>query len=109
MKHLNAVVATLGAALLSSTAFTAQAAGNPFTAQELSGGYSLAAGEKAAEGACGEGKCGGEMKAEGEGKCGEGKCGADDKASAKAAAEGKCGEGKCGEGKCGADKTEKAE
>ncbi|HEX5844274.1 MAG TPA: hypothetical protein VFY62_17495 [Pseudomonas sp.] len=103
MKHLNAVVATLGAALLSSAAFTVQAASNPFAAQELSSGYSLAEGEKAAEGACGEGKCGAEMKAEGEGKCGEGKCG-----------EGKCGgaakpdakaegEGKCGEGKCGAE------
>lgn len=109
MKHLNTVVASLGAALLTSAAFTVQAAGNPFFAQELSSGYSLAAAEKAAEGSCGEGKCGGEMKAEAEGKCGEGKCGADAKASAKAAAEGKCGEGKCGEGKCGADKTEKAE
>lgn len=109
MKHLNTVVASLGAALLTSTAFTVQAAGNPFAAQELSSGYSLAAAEKTAEGSCGEGKCGGEMKAEAEGKCGEGKCGADAKASAKAAAEGKCGEGKCGEGKCGADKDEKAE
>ena len=68
-------------------AFTVQAAGNPFAAQELSSGYSLAAGEKSAEGSCGEGKCGGEMnkaegeaKAEGEGKCGEGKCGAEKKA-----------------------------
>ena len=87
MKHLNTVVASLGAALLTSAAFTVQAAGNPFAAQELSSGYSLAAGEKAAEGSCGEGKCGGDMKkaegeakAEGEGKCGEGKCGAEKKA-----------------------------
>ena len=88
MKHLNTVVATLGAALLSSAAFSVQAASNPFAAQELSSGYSLAAGEKSAEGSCGEGKCGGEMKkAEGEGKCG---------GEAKTAAEGKCGEGKCG-------------
>ncbi|HUE93042.1 hypothetical protein [Pseudomonas sp.] len=88
MKHLNSVVATLGAALLSSAAFSVQAASNPFAAQELSSGYSLAAGEKSAEGSCGEGKCGGEMKkAEGEGKCG---------GEAKAEGEGKCGEGKCG-------------
>lgn len=96
MKHLNTVIATLGAALLTSAAFTAQAAGNPFAAQELSSGYSLAASEKATEGSCGEGKCGGEMKAEGEGRCGEGKCGGDAKPAAKAEAEGKCGEGKCG-------------
>lgn len=91
MKHLNTVVATLGAALLSSAAFTVQAASNPFAAQELSSGYSLAAGEKAAEGACGEGKCGAEMKAESHGK-GAGEA----KPAAKAEAEGKCGEGKCG-------------
>lgn len=96
MKPLNIVVASLGAALLSSAAFTVQAAGNPFAAQELSSGYSLAAAEKSAEGSCGEGKCGGEMKkAEGEGKCGEGKCGGEAKSA---------GEGKCGEGKCGAEK-----
>ncbi len=96
MKHLNTVVATLGAALLSSAALNVQAASNPFAAQELSSGYSLAAAEKSAEGSCGEGKCGGEMKkAEGEGKCGEGKCGGEAKAE---------GEGKCGEGKCGAEK-----
>lgn len=87
MNHLNTVVASLGAVLLSSAAFTVQAVSNPFAAQELSSGYSLAAGEKSAEGSCGEGKCGGEMnktegeaKAEGEGKCGEGKCGAEQKA-----------------------------
>ncbi|MDP3814836.1 hypothetical protein [Pseudomonas sp.] len=100
MKHLNAVVATLGAALLSSAAFTVQAASNPFAAQELSSGYSLAAGEKAAEGSCGEGKCGAEMKAEGQGK------GADAaKSEAKSAAKAEA-EGKCGEGKCGADKQD---
>ncbi|WP_043216173.1 HvfA family oxazolone/thioamide-modified RiPP metallophore [Aquipseudomonas alcaligenes] len=98
---------TLGAALLGST-FVAQAGGNPFASQELSSGYSLAAHEKGHEGACGEGKCGGEMKAE-EGKCGgdkaskEGKCGGD-----KAKKEGSCGEeAKAGhEGKCGGDKAE---
>jgi uncharacterized low-complexity protein len=95
MKHLNTVVASLGAVLLSSVAFTAQAASNPFAAQELSSGYSLAADEKAGEGSCGEGKCGGEVKAEGQGKgAGEAKPAA--KPEAKAEAEGKCGEGKCG-------------
>ena len=103
------LVAALGAAFLAtSIAPLASAAANPFSAQQLSGGYDLAnfnhhekAGE---EGKCGEGKCGDAKKGEGEGKCGdakkgegEGKCG-----------EGKCGdakkgegEGKCGEGKCG--------
>ncbi|MFG0722215.1 hypothetical protein ACF8PU_11165 [Pseudomonas sp. GLN_6] len=96
MNHLNTVVASLGAVLLSSAALSVQAASNPFATQELSSGYSLAAGEKSAEGSCGEGKCGGEMKkAEGEGKCGEGKCGGEAKAE---------GEGKCGEGKCGGEK-----
>lgn len=113
MNHLNTVVASLGAVLLSTAALTVQAAGNPFAAQELSSGYSLAAAEKSAEGSCGEGKCGGEMsKAEGEGKCGEGKCGGEAKGDAEGkCGEGKCGgetkadaEGKCGEGKCGAEK-----
>lgn len=99
MKQRNTVVVTLGAALLSG-AFVAHAATNPFTAQELSSGYSLAAQDKDREGSCGEGKCGAEMKSDAkaaEGKCGEGKCGAEARDSAKAA------EGKCGEGKCGAE------
>ncbi len=96
MKQRNTIAITLGAALLGST-FVAQAGGNPFASQELSSGYSLAAHEKGHEGACGEGKCGGDMKAE------EGKCGGD-----KAAKEGSCGEeAKAGhEGKCGGDKAE---
>ena len=107
MKQRNTIAITLGAALLGST-FVAQAGGNPFASQELSSGYSLAAHEKGHEGACGEGKCGGDMKAE-EGKCGgdkaskEGKCGGD-----KAEKEGSCGEeAKAGhEGKCGGEKAE---
>ena len=106
------LVAALGAAFLAtSIAPLASASANPFSAQQLSGGYDLAnfnhhekAGE---EGKCGEGKCGDAKKGEGEGKCGEGKCG-DTK---KAEGEGKCGEGKCGgaeksegEGKCGEGK-----
>ncbi len=107
MKQRNTIAITLGATLLGST-FVAQAGGNPFASQELSSGYSLAAHEKGHEGACGEGKCGGDMKAE-EGKCGgdkaskEGKCGGD-----KAVKEGSCGEeAKAGhEGKCGGEKAE---
>ena len=49
MKQLNTLTATLGAALLTSVAFTAHAASNPFVAQELASGYSLAAAEKAQE------------------------------------------------------------
>ena len=87
----------LGAAFLASAiAPLATAEVNPFSAQQLSGGYDLANFGKHEEGKCGEGKCG-EGKAEGEGKCGEdkaegeGKCGGD-----KSEGEGKCGEGKCG-------------
>mgnify|MGYP000551339134 CR=1 FL=1 len=93
MKPLTAL---LGSAFLTAMVQipATQAAENPFATTELKTGYKVAS---KAEGKCGEGKCGGEKKADGEGKCGEGKCG-----------EGKCGgdakakkEGKCGEGKCG--------
>ena len=82
----------LGAAFVASMAGTsiANAADNPFSMTELSSGYMVA---DSKEGKCGEGKCGGEKKAE-EGKCGEGKCGGEKKAK----------EGKCGEGKCGGEK-----
>lgn len=96
MKQLTTFAATLGAVLLSATAFTAQAGQNPFAAQELSSGYSLAAHEKDHEGSCGEGKCGGELKTEKTHS--EGKCGATGEKKAEA-------EGKCGEGKCGAEKA----
>ncbi len=79
-------VATLG---LSSVAY---ADTNPFTLNELEGGYQLAAAD--AEGKCGEAKCGAETDSkDSEGSCGEGKSGTD--------AEEKGAEGKCGEGKCG--------
>lgn len=86
------LAAALGAAFLASSIVPlASAEVNPFSAQQLSGGYDLASFDKdAGEGKCGEGKCG-EEKADGEGKCGEGKCGGE-----KAEGEGKCGEGKCG-------------
>ena len=101
MKQRNTIAITLGAALLGST-FVAQAGGNPFASQELSSGYSLAAHEKGHEGACGEGKCGGDMQ-QGAGKAEEGTCGGD-----KAKKEGSCGEeAKAGhEGKCGGEKAE---
>jgi uncharacterized low-complexity protein len=104
------LAAALGAAFLAtSIAPLVSAEVNPFSAQQLSGGYDLAnfahhegaegEGEKAeGEGKCGDDKAEGEGKAKGEGKCGEGKCG-DDKAEGadtKAKGEGKCGEGKCG-------------
>ena len=98
----------LGAAFVASLAGTsvANAADNPFSMTELPSGYMVA---DSKEGKCGEGKCGGEKKAE-EGKCGEGKCGGEKKAKEGKCGEGKCGgekkakEGKCGEGKCGGEK-----
>ena len=83
----NSIALTLGAVVASGAAVTAtDAQANPFEMQEMVAGYQL----DAAEGKCGEGKCGGEAKGK-EGKCGEGKCGGEAKGK-----EGKCGEGKCG-------------
>ena len=72
----NPVAAAVGAAFLASVALAplAQAAENPFQANSLSGGYTLAE-KTTTEGKCGEGKCGENMKKTQEGKCGEGKCG----------------------------------
>ena len=61
----------------------------------------------AANGSCGAGKCGAEMKKEMKGSCGAGKCGAemkkemksemkDAKSEMKEKASGSCGTGKCG-------------
>ncbi|MDZ7784802.1 MAG: hypothetical protein U5K56_18270 [Halioglobus sp.] len=83
------LAAALGAAFMASSVVPlASAETNPFSAQQLSGGYDLPNYGAHKEGGCGEGKCGGD-KADGEGKCGE----------EKADGEGKCGEGKCGEEK----------
>ncbi len=73
------VAAAVGAAFATSmVASTAVAdVDNPFEATELDQGYMLASHHGDKEGKCGEGKCGGEKKAEG--KCGEGKCGGDKK------------------------------
>ena len=102
MAHsMKPIAAALGAAFLASTfASVASAEVNPFSAQQLSGGYDLAnfgedaegkGGDKKAEGSCGDKKA--------EGKCGEGKCGE----GKKAASEGSHGEGHKAEteGKCG--------
>ena len=98
-KKLTPVAAALGTAFALSIATSPVAADstNPFGLSDLVSGYSVAMGDKPAEGKCGEGKCGADKKA-GEAKCGakkaaDGKCGAD---KAKKAVEGKCGEGKCG-------------
>jgi uncharacterized low-complexity protein len=103
------VALAVSAAFISSLAVAsvANAADNPFNAEDLDAGYMLAGGDKGEEGKCGEGKCGGD-KEDGEGSCGEdkedgeGSCGED-----KEDGEGSCGEDKeDGEGSCGEDKGE---
>ena len=92
LKPIAAALGTTFAVALTASP-VASAGENPFELSEFASGY-MVAGDH--EGACGEGKCGGD-KAEGEGACGgdkaegEGACGGD-----KAEGEGKCGEGKCG-------------
>ncbi len=88
-KSMKPFMLATGALLLGGLAVSQSA----FAVKQLGSGYQVNTpdGTKAAEGKCGEGKCGAEMKkAAGtkaaEGKCGEGKCGAD-----KAKHEGKCG------------------
>ena len=101
---LTPIAAALGTtfAVTLSASPMVNAAGNPFSMNELSSGYMVAEDE---------GKCGameetaakeGDSASKGtavdtsaEGKCGEGKCGEKRKAH----------EGKCGEGKCGANKN----
>ena len=99
------VAAAVGVAFVSSLAASsvALAADNPFAAADLDDGYMLAGHHEGEEGKCGEGKCGGEKKAE-EGSCGgakaeEGSCGGDK------AKEGNCGGDKAQEGNCGGDKA----
>lgn len=80
-KHL---AAAIGTAFAASIAFagTASAGAGPFQVSELDGGYlQLAgshAGDKDAEGKCGEAKCGGDKAEKKEGdKDGEASCGGD--------------------------------
>ncbi len=80
IKH-NSIALTLGAVVVGASSFAASDAhANPFEFQQMQAGYQL----DAAEGKCGEGKCGGDKKAGKEGKCGEGKCGGDKKAAKEA-------------------------
>ena len=87
--------AAIGVAFVTSLASAAYAdPSSPFGAEPLARGYDLLAEApssvaKPAEATCGEGKCGGAMKAET----------ADDAKGP--GVEGKCAEGKCAEGKCG--------
>jgi len=84
--------------------------GNPFAMTEMENGYmQVAAADKSKkgamkmkDGACGEGKCGGNMAPAGalektaEGKCAGNKAMPGAKKGAMKGMEGKCGEGKCG-------------
>ncbi|MGH8050281.1 MAG: HvfA family oxazolone/thioamide-modified RiPP metallophore [Arenimonas sp.] len=77
-KTLKPFMLATGAILLGGLAISQSA----FAVKQLGNGYQVTApdGAKAAEGKCGEGKCGAEMKKMAgakatEGKCGEGKCG----------------------------------
>jgi len=100
IKPLAIAVGTVFITTLASATAT-NATENPFAMTELSNGYMVA---DAAEGKCGEGKCGGEKKAaESTGKMEEGKCGGEKKAVDAESAD-KTKEGKCGEGKCGGSK-----
>ncbi len=101
-RTLKPIAAALGTTFVVALAASpiANAADNPFSLTEISGGYMVA---DKAEGKCGEGKCGGAKAKdtkETEGKCGEGKCGGGKSHEAKDGGK-KTGEGKCGEGKCG--------
>lgn len=99
-KKLTPIAAALGTAFALSIATSPVAAdsANPFGMSDLVSGYSVAMGDKPAEGKCGEGKKG-EAKCGADKKAGEAKCGADKKAG-----EAKCGADKKKEGKCGAKK-----
>lgn len=68
---------SVAAVLAATVTVPVQADNNPFVAKPLSS-MTIASNHTNHEGKCGEGKCGGSMKAEEkakEGKCGEGKCG----------------------------------
>ncbi len=83
MRWKTSVIATLATLLLAGPA---NAAFNPFDSQDGAEPTSIAA-----QGKCGEAKCGG---GEADKRCGTAKCGGEE-------AETRCGEGKCGSGKRG--------
>jgi uncharacterized low-complexity protein len=99
-KVINPLTLTIGAALLGAVGM---ANAGSFAMNDLGPGYMLA-GDKAAEGSCGEKKA--------DGKCGEGSCGEKkaDGSCGEKKADGKCGEGSCGEkkadGSCGEKKAD---
>ena len=86
MKTINKTKFAIGASIMAGlTTGCTTSDSEPFEQKELSSGYmnqTEPASEKVKDGACGEGKCGGQMTAPAEeskpaeGKCGEGKCGA---------------------------------
>lgn len=55
----NKATLTLALTAAIGTVGMAHAAGNPFALNALSQGYMIAAADKAQDGKCGEGKCGG--------------------------------------------------
>ena len=93
MKSMALAFGTAFAASLAATGI-ANAAENPFGITEVNGSFLVA---DAADGKCGEAKCGASKKAASEAKCGGEK---------KAASEAKCGGEKkaASEAKCGAEK-----
>ena len=99
---LSPLAATVSAAFIATAMGTsAQAAENPFAANELNQGYQLASKHK--EGKCGEGNCGEGMKDKDHDKgMKHDKDMKDDKdMKHDKDMDSKKGEGKCGEGKCG--------
>ena len=108
MKTINKTKFAIGASIMAGiTTGCATSESDPFSQKELSSGYmnqTESTTHKVKDGACGEGKCGGEVAAPVdtpkavEGKCGEGKCGENKTEPAAKSMEGKCGEGKCGNG-----------
>lgn len=93
---LTPIAAALGTTFVVSLAASpiVNAAENPFTLNELSGGYMVA--EHGEEGKCGEGKCG-ENKGKKATSEEEEDTEVDSDEAKETKAEGKCGEAKCGD------------
>jgi len=94
-KKTNVLALAMGTAFAASltSAPLASADENPFKIESLKSGYQVASADKAKDGKCGEGKCGGDKKDK------EGACGGDKKDK-----EGACGGDKKKEGSCGGNK-----
>ena len=93
-RKTNVLTLAMGTAFAASlvSAPLANADENPFKMESLKSGYQVASADKAKDGKCGEGKCGGDKKDK------EGACGGDKKK------EGSCGGDKKKEGSCGGNK-----